>query len=208
VRHDSPFCLIVALLSLIHCSAVPRLFVAIDFPPELKLCLSQLCTGLSGARWVEPGNFHLTLRFVGEVDDPLAAEVDRVLARIRAHAFDLALAGVGHFGGHTLWVGIEHNPALMCLQAAIEKELQQIGVAADPRPFAPHVKLARLNRRRGLRAFLREHRDFRSQPFAVRQFSLIESRLDARGPTYQHRADYPLGEEGALAPTQECAVDD
>jgi len=103
----------------------------------------------------------------------------------------LSLASVGHFGGHTLWVGVEKNPALISLQDRIEDRLQQIGLAADTRPYFPHVKLAHLKRRRSLRAFL-TNADFRADPFQVKCFSLIESRPDANGAIYEHKADYAL----------------
>ena len=187
---------------------MPRLFVAIDFPPELQLGLSGLCIGMPGARWVQPGNFHLTLRFIGQVDYAVAAEINSALMRVNAPGFELTLAGVGHFGWHTLWVGVEHNPALTCLQAAIEDQLQQIGLPADPRPFAPHVKLARLSRRGGLRAFLARNANFRAEPFAVRQFSLIESHLGAHGPIYQHKTVYALQQGRTPARCQENFIDD
>src|SRR6185503_8419300 len=101
-----------------------RLFVGIDFPPELKLRLSLLCTGVPGARWVDPGNFHLTLRFIGEITEGIAADVDEALARIKAPRFTLLLAGTGVFGGNrprALWVGIERNPELVKLRDRIEQ---------------------------------------------------------------------------------------
>ena len=77
-----------------------RLFVGIEFPPELKLRLSLLCTGVPGARWVDPGNFHLTLRFIGEISEDIAADVDEALVRVKAGRFSLQLAGAGVFGGN------------------------------------------------------------------------------------------------------------
>jgi len=136
---------------------VPRLFVGIDFPQELKLDLSKLCAGVPGAEWVRPCKFHLTLRFIGAVDDPTVTNITDALLRIEASSFMLSLAGVGHFGGHTLWVGVEKNPALISLQDRIEDRLQQIGLEADTRPYFLHVKLAHLKRRRSL---LRELRPF------------------------------------------------
>ena len=171
---------------------MPRLFVGIDFPQELKLDLSKLCAGLPGAKWVRPCKFHLTLRFIGAVDDPTATNITDALLRIEASSFMLSLAGVGHFGGHTLWVGVEKNPALISLQDRIEDRLQEIGLAADTRPYIPHVKLAHLKRRRSLQAFLTENVDFRADPFQVKCFSLGESRPDANGAIYEHKADYAL----------------
>jgi RNA 2',3'-cyclic 3'-phosphodiesterase len=179
---------------------VPRLFVAIDFPAAIKLSLSGLCSGVPGVRWVAPENFHLTLRFIGEVDDATAAGAAAALGHVELPRFLLTLAGVGQFGGHTLWVGVEESAALMRLQGAIEAELQNIGLAdADTRPFRPHVKLARSRRRRSFRAFLAEHADFRAEPFEVGNFSLIESLRGERGRIYEHRADYPLLAEAEAA---------
>ncbi len=96
-----------------------RLFVGIEFPPELKLRLSLLCTGVAGAKWVDPGNLHLTLRFLGEIDEGLAADVDEALSRLKARRFILQLAGTGVFGGnrpHALWVGVGRDPGLWKLR--------------------------------------------------------------------------------------------
>jgi 2'-5' RNA ligase len=175
---------------------VPRLFIAIDFPPEIKLGLSRLCIGVPGVRWVAPDNFHLTLRFVGEVDDTTAAAIAAALRQVETPRFWLTLAGVGQFGGHTLWVGVEQNPALLWLQSAVEDTLQAIGPTTDARPFRPHVKLARSRRRRSFRSFLCEHAAFRADPFEVTAFSLIESHLSPSGPAYQHRSDYALSTKG------------
>ena len=76
-----------------------RLFVGIGFPPELKLRLSLLCSGVPGAKWVDPGNFHLTLRFIGEIGEDVAADIDDALSRLRARRFTLQIAGTGVFGG-------------------------------------------------------------------------------------------------------------
>jgi 2'-5' RNA ligase len=180
---------------------MPRLFVAIDFPAAIKLSLSTLCGGVVGVRWVAPENFHLTLRFIGEVDDETAAAVTAALRHVELPCFPLTLAGVGQFGGHTLWVGVDESTALICLQGAIEKELENIGLPdADTRPYQPHVKLARSRRRRSFRAFIAEHADFRAEPFEVGNFSLIESLRGERGRIYEHRADYALFAEAEAAP--------
>ncbi len=64
-----------------------------------------MCGGLPGARWVDPGNYHITLRFVGEVDEGTASDIDAALARIRAPRFAVTLAAVGSFSGRELWSG-------------------------------------------------------------------------------------------------------
>jgi RNA 2',3'-cyclic 3'-phosphodiesterase len=174
-----------------------RLFVGIEFPPELKLELSLLCTGVPGARWVDPGNLHLTLRFIGEITEDVAADVDEALAQLEARRFTLQLAGTGIFGGnrpHTLWVGVERDPGLIRLHDKIELALIRIGLAPEPRRFAPHVTLARLRDPvlDGLGRFLAAHAQFRAVPLPVEQFSLIASFPTKGGSVYEDQADYPL----------------
>src|SRR5439155_9234477 len=177
---------------------VLRLFVGIEFPPELKLRLSQLCiAGLPGARWLDPGNFHLTLRFIGEIGEDVAADVDEALAQLRARRFSLQLAGTGVFGGnrpHTLWVGVERHPDLILLHDKIELALIRTGLAPEPRRFAPHVTLARLRDPvlDALGHFLATHAQFRAAPLPVEHFSLIASFPTKAGSVYEDQADYPL----------------
>jgi 2'-5' RNA ligase len=174
-----------------------RLFVGIEFPPELKLRLSLLETGIAGAKWVDPGNFHLTLRFIGEVDEGVAADIDEALLRVRARRFELRLAGTGVFGGnrpHVLWAGIKRDPELWVLRDKIEQALIRIGLEPEGRKFAPHVTLARLRDpdMAGLSGFLAANAQFRAEPLAVEQFSLIASYPTKAGSIYEDQADYPL----------------
>jgi RNA 2',3'-cyclic 3'-phosphodiesterase len=174
-----------------------RLFVGIEFPPELKLRLSLLQSGVGGAKWVDPGNFHLTLRFIGEVDEGTAADIDEALLRLKSRAFSLQLAGTGTFGGdkpRQLWVGVEREPALGTLQSKIETALMRSGLPPEPRKFAPHVTLARLRdpKRADIQQFLAANAQFRAEPLRVDRFSLIASYPTKAGSVYEDRADYEL----------------
>jgi len=175
-----------------------RLFVGIGFPPELKLRLSLLCSGVPGARWVDPGNLHLTLRFIGEIAEDLACDVDDALARLRARRFAVQLAGTGVFGTgdrpRNLWVGVERSPELVALRDKIEQALISAGLPPEPRKFAPHVTLARLHKPApdSLGEFLAGHAGFRAEPLAVEAFSLIASFQTKAGSVYEDQADYPL----------------
>jgi 2'-5' RNA ligase len=176
---------------------VLRLFVGIEFPPELKLRLSLLSTGMPGARWVDAGNFHLTLRFIGEVGRDVAADIDEALGRLRARRFTLQLAGVGIFGGdkpRQLWVGVEREPELVSLRGKIEQALIRIGLDPEPRKFVPHVTLARLRDPAldELGDFLAANARFRAAPLPVEHFSLIASFPTKAGSIYEDQADYPL----------------
>jgi 2'-5' RNA ligase len=171
-----------------------RLFVGIGLPPEVKLRLSLLCGGVPGARWVEAGNYHVTLRFIGEVDEGVAADIDAALAQIRAPRFELSLAGVGQWNQRALWVGVERNPALAHLHDKVESALVRAGLEPEGRRYQPHVTLARLKGvdAQRLQAFLGEHALFRADPVPVDHFSLIASYLTKGGAIYEDQADYPL----------------
>ena len=174
-----------------------RLFVGIEFPPELRLRLSLLQSGVAAAKWVDPGNFHLTLRFIGEVDEGTAADVDEALLRLKARRFSLQLAGVGVFGGdkpRQLWVGVEREPALATLQSKIEQALIRARLPPEPRKFTPHVTLARLRtpKRDDIQRFLAAHAQFRAEPLRVDRFSLIASYPTKAGSVYEDQADYEL----------------
>jgi 2'-5' RNA ligase len=177
--------------------AMLRLFVGIGFPPELKLRLSLLCSGVPGAKWVDPGNFHLTLRFIGEIGEDVAADIDDALSRLRARRFTLQIAGTGVFGGEkprSLWVGVERSPELAGLRDKVEQALIRIGLSPEPRKFSPHVTLARLRDPPldKLHGFLAEHAQFRADPLRVEGFSLIASFQTKSGAVYEDQADYPL----------------
>ncbi|HUC71476.1 MAG TPA: RNA 2',3'-cyclic phosphodiesterase [Stellaceae bacterium] len=174
-----------------------RLFVGIGFPPELKLRLSLLCSGIPKARWVDPGNLHLTLRFIGEISEDAAADVDEALARLRARRFLLQLAGTGVFGGdrpRNLWAGVERTPELAALHDKIEQALTRAGLPPEPRKFSPHVTLARLHNPPldTVAEFLATHAGFRAEPLPVETFSLIASYPTKAGSVYEDQADYRL----------------
>ena len=172
-----------------------RLFVGIALPPELKLTLSRLAIGLPGARWVDPGNYHVTLRFIGEVDEGLASDLDAHLAGIRAKRFTMTLAGIGSFNARNLFVGVERNPDLAHLQEKIESAVARSGVEPENRRFAPHVTLARLKGKPDakLGQYLAEHALFRAEPFDVAQFQLVASYLTTSGSISAEQAESARG---------------
>jgi 2'-5' RNA ligase len=174
-----------------------RLFVGIGFPPELKLRLSLLCSGVPGAKWVDPGNFHLTLRFIGEVGEDIAADIGDALSRLRARRITIQIAGTGVFGGdkpHSLWAGVERSAELVGLRDKVEQALIRAGLPPEPRKFAPHVTLARLRNPPldKLREFLTANAQFRAEPLPVEGFSLIASFQTKAGSVYEDQAEYPL----------------
>lgn len=175
-----------------------RLFVALDFPDDIRRRLAGLGGGVPGARWTEAENLHLTLRFIGEVPDDLAGDIDAALADVAAPAFELTLDGVGVFGSgrasRVLWAGVERSEPLVHLQAKIESALVRAGLEPEERRFTPHVTLARLKdaSQDRIGRFIAERGLFRAGPFPVDHVTLYRSHLGRTGPVYEAIAEYGL----------------
>jgi RNA 2',3'-cyclic 3'-phosphodiesterase len=178
-----------------------RLFVGLELPEDILLRLEGLCNGLPGARWVRPESLHLTLRFIGEVDEARWEDIDSALKRIHAPGFELLFEGIDIFGKdhapHTLWAGVQRNVALNNLHAKVDRAVVSAGLPPDGRKFSPHVTLARLKARprERLGAFVSGHAHFRAGPAAIRHFVLFSSFLSRSGAIYSPEASYSL--EGA-----------
>ncbi|MFQ5955434.1 MAG: RNA 2',3'-cyclic phosphodiesterase [Kiloniellales bacterium] len=175
-----------------------RLFVAIPLPEDLRQRLGGLCAGVPGAKWVRPENLHLSLRFIGEVEETLMDDIDGALGRIRSPAFEVTFREVGRFETgrqpRVLWVGIERCPPLERLHDKIEAAITGQGLDPEPRKFKPHVTLARLKNSSPARvgAYLSVHGLFRHGPVPVECFTLFSSRLGKSGAVYRAEAEYPL----------------
>lgn len=182
-----------------------RLFVAVPLPPEVQDRLERIGFGIPGAAWVPGENMHITLRFLGEVSNAEAADVDDALSSIRAPAFDLTLDGVGHFGSlrqtRSLWMGVARNPALQHLRDKVESALVRFGQPRENRKFVPHVTLARFKGETGhhLANFLAEHNLLKIGPIRVDRFTLFQSYLKREGSLYEPLAEYPLVDARAMA---------
>ena len=176
-----------------------RLFVALDLPWSVREQLAALCgSGIPGARWVPPENYHLTLRFIGEIPGHVARDVDDALLGLRAKGFALTLTGMGTFakGGVSvaLWAGVERTPSLEHLRNKIETALQRCGLEPERRRFQPHVSLARLDNpvEAKVAAFVQAHNLFRSAPIPVEHFTLFSSVLGKDRAVYTPEAEYEL----------------
>jgi 2'-5' RNA ligase len=175
-----------------------RLFIGLDLPWSLKERLAVLGGGIPGARWVPAENYHMTLRFIGEVQAPRAEEIDLAMAALRGRAFSLTLAGMGTFakGGRDtqLWVGVERNQQLDHLQSKIENALQRAGLEPERRRFTPHVTLARLDNATPAKiaGFVQAHNLFRADPMPVDHFTLFSSQLGKEASVYTAEVEYKL----------------
>ena len=174
-----------------------RLFVAIRPPEPIRDLLIDAMDDSADFRWQDEEQLHLTLRFVGEVERPVANDLADALGRVHSPPFELRIAGAGRFeqrNSGALWAGVEPREPVAALAARIERVCQSIGLEAERRAFHPHITLARWKgrRTREVQAFLERTGALSSDPFPVDEFILFESRLSRHGAHYEAVATYRL----------------
>jgi RNA 2',3'-cyclic 3'-phosphodiesterase len=178
---------------------MPRLFTALEIPRNAAMSLSLLRGGLPGARWIDVENYHITLRFIGDVDGRTADELVDRLDRIDRPEFQIKLDGIGAFGSkkpHSVFASVTQSPDMYALQAEIERICQRIGLPPDPRKFTPHVTLARLKSSRvdDVVHYLSGRGNFQTSSFTVPRFVLLSSRESVGGGPYLTEEVFPLSE--------------
>ena len=176
-----------------------RLFIALEVPSSVSLRLQMLQAGLRGARWISPENFHITLRFIGDVPEDAAHEIDAALSLMNEETFLVELEGLGQFGHakpHAVWAGVKPSPALLALQARQETVMQRIGLTPEPRKYTPHVTVARLSRRTTspceVMQYIEHNNLFAVPPFEAARFVLFSSRASRGGGPYVVERTYDL----------------
>ncbi|KJS38557.1 MAG: hypothetical protein VR70_09650 [Rhodospirillaceae bacterium BRH_c57] len=176
-----------------------RLFVGLALPEALRAALAEHQNGVPGARWVEPANLHVTLRFIGEVDENIAADIDGALAEITGPPPTVALNGLGRFGdkrgARILYVGVDPDPALVRLRDKVESACVRAGITPEKRRFMPHVTLARFSQPAGgrLDAIVAANTTWRPGSFTADRFVLFSSHLSHTGASYTPEREYLLG---------------
>ena len=176
---------------------MPRLFTAIEIPRDAALSLSFLRGGLPSARWIDVENYHITLRFIGDVEARFADEMVAALDRIERAPFPLTLDGVGAFGSkkpHSVYAAVRVSPQLEALQGDIDRVCRRLGMPADARRFVPHVTLARLRQPKiaDVAHYLACNGNFRTPAFPVGRFVLLSSRDSVGGGPYVREEGFPL----------------
>jgi len=176
---------------------MPRLFTGLELPADVAFDLDLMKGGIIGARWIDRESFHITLRFIGDIDDGLAREIAYELDGVEARPFSLRLKGVGIFGGnkpHTLFAGVEENADLRRLQSIHERICQVLGLGAEAHKFTPHVTLARLKDAdpSSVHRFAADHSLYKSRVFEVSRFVLFSSRPSRGGGPYRVEEAYAL----------------
>ena len=175
-----------------------RLFVAIRPPELIRDLLIDAMDDSADFRWQDEEQLHITLRFIGGVDRPLANDLADALGRIQSEPLTLRIKDVGRFeqrNSGALWAGVEPKPALAALAAKVERACVEAGLEPEHRTFHPHITLARWKGRRTyeVQRFLERAGGLVSEPFPVDAFHLFESHLSRHGAHYEPVADYRLG---------------
>lgn len=174
-----------------------RLFAAIPIPEDIADRLLSLETETPGANWRLPEQYHLTLRFFGDINEALARDLDGELGLIVEAPFEIRLAGAGSFGGRdpsALWAGVEAPPALARLASQCERAARRAGLEPETRKYRPHVTLAycRGTTDQDAAMFQQGAADFRTEAFWVDHFVMYSSWSTKAGSAYREEAVYPL----------------
>jgi RNA 2',3'-cyclic 3'-phosphodiesterase len=166
-----------------------RLFTGLEIPADIAIDLNIMQGGITGARWIDRESFHITLRFIGDIDHAMGRDVAEALGHLHFRPFEISLKGIDVFGGnkpHAIIVHVEENPELRRLQLAQERLCQSLGLEPEPRKFIPHITLARLRDAdpKALRNFIESHALYRSRSIKVEQFVLFSAKPSRGGGPY------------------------
>jgi 2'-5' RNA ligase len=178
--------------------AMPRLFTGLKIPAPSAAALASARGGVHGARWIEPSEYHLTLRFIGDVDLRAARDVAEALAAIRRPPVSVSFEGLSWFGAdrpRAIVAKIKPTTPLIELQGEHERRLRRIGLPPEPRNFTPHVTLARLRSvsAAAVADYLSARGALVAPPFEASRFVLYSARESVGGGPYVVEAAYPLG---------------
>jgi len=176
-----------------------RLFIAIDLPKPVKNRLEVLQKHLDGVKWIELQQMHLTIRFLGNVDEELYQKLLSNLKKIRSPSFVYSIKGVGVFPNihrpKVLWAGVEADDRLSILYQKIEEVVISSGFDPEERDYKPHITLGRVKRRlhsEECQTFLGKHEKLEITDIKVDNFILYQSRLTRHGALHQQLQQYSL----------------
>ncbi|MAA98505.1 MAG: RNA 2',3'-cyclic phosphodiesterase [Stappia sp.] len=176
---------------------MPRLFTGLEIPSQTGLMLSLLRGGLRGARWIDPENYHITLRFIGDVDDRMADEIADTLDRVRRAPVQVRITGLGAFANgkpHAVFARVEPASDLVEMQGEQERMMQRLRLQPERRKYVPHVTLARCrsSSNEDVARWLAEHGGFQELTFTANRFVLLSSKDSVGGGPYLVEEAYPL----------------
>ncbi len=176
-----------------------RLFVAIDIEPHVRIRLKQIQNrldhelDLSGknVKWIHPDQVHLTLKFLGEVDDSSLTQICDIVKRTASEfeGFDFEVKGLGVFGrpARIVWAGISECSVMKALQTRLEEEFSRHGWSGENRPFAGHLTVCRVKHVSAGRKLAEAVGSYKDESFGrvcAEEVVLYQSQLTSAGPVY------------------------
>jgi 2'-5' RNA ligase len=176
---------------------MPRLFAGLEIPEEVGQTLSMLRGGLPGARWIDPEDYHVTLRFIGDIDVVSANEIASLLFRVNRKPFEVTVQGLQSFGGkkpRAVVASVLPSRPLIELQAELERLMQRLGLDPEGRKFTPHITLARLRdaTNQDVADYLSMRGYFPTKIFTAQRFVLFSARASTGGGPYVVEDSYAL----------------
>ena len=176
-----------------------RLFIAALLPKEiqrqLSLYINTLKPAVDGVKWEKPEKLHLTLNFLGDVDQSRIEEISLLLARNTQNcaSFQLSTTLFGAFPNlrnpKVLYAGLSQNKVMTEFQSTIEGSLSELGFENDNRKFMPHVTLGRVKKR----IILKNVPILEKKKFNITEIGLIRSELRPEGSVYTPVEIFKLG---------------
>lgn len=176
-----------------------RLFIALTLPAAVREALAALPQPITGLSWTRPEQWHVTLRFLGDVPETQVPPLIDRLATVHVEPFVLAVEGAGTFPPNrpprVVWVGIgSGHPRLFQLRQRVDDAVLAAGIDLDVRTFHPHVTMARCSEHpsAALQHWLHAHREFAGPPFRVESFDLYSSDLRPSGAVHTLKQRFAL----------------
>lgn len=176
-----------------------RLFTALNLPDDVRSTIAALrAPDQLDARWTDPDQYHITLRFIGEVDADTAARYQAALASIDAPEAECTPYGLDVLPSRrnpsVLIVGLERTESLLSTYRAVSNALESEGLDPEERTYRPHVTLARLDdlSPETVHTFLDAHDASNLPSFHTEYAHLYESTLTPDGAVHERRASFEL----------------
>ncbi|MEM9677014.1 MAG: RNA 2',3'-cyclic phosphodiesterase [Pseudomonadota bacterium] len=190
---------------------MPRLFTGLEIPSLQATSLHLVQGGVEGMRWIEPSDFHITLRFIGDISPRVANDVvdafDRKTTLKPWKAPNIQFSELSAFGGKkpsSVFAGVINTLDLTALQAGQERLMQTLGLSAESRRFTPHVTLGRCRKVKpeAVARYLGQHGSLFAQPFMPARFVLYSAKESTGGGPYAAEAWWPLESASIQKPTE------
>jgi len=168
---------------------MPRLFFGLEIPAHIKARLLKVRAEVPGARWQSAEQMHITLLFLGDVEEERLPAVCEAARHIPMAPFELSVTGLGCFGQpcapRNLWAGVQPVAPVASLHSVIKGQMESLGFTMESRAFRPHITLSRFRRHPGsVEGLLAEYGGMEFGSFQVEEFVLFESEPGAGGSVY------------------------